>query len=134
MRGRVIGAIVALVLAGACETKRVREWRPSDHDQPEDEGQVPAAEPGSAEDPGDVATEMMFRSQCAPCHGADGSGRTPMAAQMPVRDLRASTLTEDEIVQVVTRGRARMPAFGQSLDPDAIRALAKAVLSMRPER
>ena len=48
-----------------------------------------------------------------------------------VADLRVSTLAEAEIIEVVTRGRRAMPAFGNVLDADSIRALAKKVLSLR---
>jgi mono/diheme cytochrome c family protein len=120
-----------LLLGGCSEGGEVREWKPSDHDHSGEEGQVPAGDEGSAAASGDVATDVVYRQNCAGCHAADGSGQTPMAAQMRVRDLRASTLSEEELIQVISKGRARMPAFGQSLDPEGIRALSKKILAMR---
>lgn len=128
---RVLLAALTLVL-GCSESGKIREWRASDHDQPEDPGQVAGGGGGeAAPEEGDVATEVLWRQQCARCHGRDGTGGTPMAANLPVANLRQSTLSEEEIVAVVTKGRRQMPGFGQELDADAIRALARKVLSLR---
>lgn len=135
--------LLTLALTGlACsEGGKIREWRPSDHDQPEDLGQV-EAEPGAERErrpagsggggnDGDAATEILWRQQCTRCHGRDGRGGPSTETRGPVADLRASTLEEAEIVQVVTTGRREMPAFGQELDAASIRALAAKVLSLR---
>ena len=54
-----------------------------------------------------------------------------MASRLPVANLRQSTLAGDDIVEVITRGRAKMPSFRTKLDHEAIRALADKVLSLR---
>jgi mono/diheme cytochrome c family protein len=145
--------LLALTLAGlACsESGKIREWRPSDHDQPEDLGQVegdaskapsgddasrsPSGDGAAAQGPqaaaGDAATEVLWRQQCMRCHGRDGRGGPSTETRGPVADLRASTLAEAEIVRVVTKGRREMPAFGPELDAESIRALAGKVLSLR---
>lgn len=133
---RTLCLTLALAALGCSESGKIREWRPSDHDQPEEQGQVEGAPPpeqqsAQAEPTGDVTTEMLWRQQCMRCHGRDGSGGTPMAQRLPVADLRQSTLAEAEIVKVVTKGRREMPAFGEELDAEAIQALAKKVLSLR---
>lgn len=132
---------VGLGVLSCSEGGKIREWRPSDHDQPEDLGQVEGGaspnerQPAAADDDeassGDAATEILWRQQCMRCHGRDGRGGPSTETRGPVADLRASTLEEAEIVQVVTKGRREMPAFGQELDAASIRALAAKVLSLR---
>jgi mono/diheme cytochrome c family protein len=124
-----------LVTAGCTDVGPIREWRASDHDQPEGAGQVEAqGAPAADDDPAaaqDVATEVLWRQQCARCHGRDGSGGMAMAANMPVPDLRRSAMTEAEVVEIVSKGRRQMPAFGQELEADAITALARKVVALR---
>ncbi len=134
-----LGTLLLLAGLGCSEGGKIREWRPSDHDQPEDLSQVegrpaPQGQPGGGgegEDTADASTEVLWRQQCMRCHGRDGRGGSSMATRGPVADLRASTLAEAEIIQVVTKGRREMPAFGQELDAESIQALAKKVLSLR---
>jgi len=54
-----------------------------------------------------------FKTKCAPCHGADGSGQTPVGKNLKVRDLRSAEvqkLTDAEITKVLTDGKGKMPA------------------------
>ena len=32
----------------------------------------------------------IFKTKCAPCHGADGSGQTPVGKNLKVKDLRSA--------------------------------------------
>jgi len=134
----LLGMFLLVAGLGCSEGGKIREWRPSDHDQPEDLGQVEGsaaqAQPaggGEGEDTTEASTEVLWRQQCMRCHGRDGRGGSSMATRGPVADLRASTLAEAEIIQVVTKGRREMPAFGQELDAESIQALARKVLSLR---
>ena len=54
-----------------------------------------------------------FKTKCAPCHGADGSGQTPVGKNLKVRDLRSAEvqkLSDAEITKVLTDGKGKMPA------------------------
>lgn len=54
----------------------------------------------------------IFKAKCTPCHGADGSGQTPVGKNLKVRDLRSPEvrkLTDAEITKVLTDGKGKMP-------------------------
>ena len=73
--------------------------------------------------------EETFRRMCAPCHGAGGRGDGPAAAAFnpPPSDFTnpegLSKLTDEEVAEIITRGRTSMPAFGAILDEGALPAL-----------
>ena len=54
-----------------------------------------------------------YKTKCAPCHGPDGSGQTPVGKNLKVRDLRSpevQKLTDAEITKVLADGKGKMPA------------------------
>jgi len=72
----------------------------------------------------------QYRKLCAPCHGATGRGDGPAAMAMTPKpgnftdsSLQAS-LTDEQLVKVITEGKPPMPAFGRQLSPSQIKALA----------
>lgn len=98
--GWLLGAAVAVGLAlGACS---------SDADEP------------SAPDPGTEALrpgQATFAASCASCHGTDGGG-----GQAPALADGAANgkLDRTRMVELVTSGRAAMPAFGERLSAQEI--------------
>jgi cytochrome c6 len=68
----------------------------------------------------------LFKSKCVMCHGEDGSGNTPSGKALKAKDLRSEETqkkSDAEIAEVITKGRNKMPAFGQKLKPDQIQQL-----------
>ena len=62
-----------------------------------------------------------FKSKCAPCHGVDGAGGTPMGKKLGVRDLRSPEVqkqTDAVLLGVIVKGKQKMPAYGGKM-PDA---------------
>ena len=54
----------------------------------------------------------IYKTKCTPCHGADGSGQTPVGKNLKVRDLRSPEvrkLSDAEITKVLTDGKGKMP-------------------------
>ena len=54
-----------------------------------------------------------YKTKCAPCHGPDGSGQTPVGKSLKVRDLRSpevQKLSDAEITRVLADGKGKMPA------------------------
>ncbi len=75
----------------------------------------------------DTPGGLVYREQCALCHGGDGS-----LGMNGAKDLGRSTLTRQEMIRIVTEGRAMMPPFGGVLRPDQIEAAVDHVLSLGP--
>lgn len=74
----------------------------------------------------DTPGGLVYREQCALCHGGDGG-----LGMNGAKDLSRSTLTRQEMVRIVTDGRAMMPPFGGVLRPDQIEAAVDHVLSLK---
>src|SRR5436305_13295437 len=54
-----------------------------------------------------------FKTKCAPCHGADGSGQTPAGKNLKVGDLRSAEvqkLSDAEITKVLSDGKGKVAA------------------------
>jgi len=67
--------------------------------------------------------EAMFKRKCVLCHGADGSGNTPLGKQLQAANLgskEVQKLTVTEMRKQVHDGRANMPAFGDQLSDEEI--------------
>ncbi len=74
-----------------------------------------------------------FSAKCAGCHGADGSGSSPMGQRMKVRDLRSPDVqkqTDAELTSIVTNGKPPMPGYGKSLAPAEIQQVVKYLRSI----
>lgn len=63
--------------------------------------------------------ESIFKQNCISCHGADLQGRVG-----PNLQKIGSTLTEEQIAEIVQKGKGGMPGFSKHLDQEQIDALA----------
>ncbi|MDW3178008.1 MAG: cytochrome c [Acidimicrobiia bacterium] len=83
-------------------------------------GVAHAGAQGATDDPAQVEAGMaVFESNCAGCHGADGTGTN---SGRPLTDV--ATQEPDRLVHIasVTDGKGNMPAFGGNLEADEIDA------------
>ena len=74
----------------------------------------------------DEAAEGTFKSSCAMCHAADGSGNTPVGKSMHIPDLHAAQVqkqSDAQLAEVISNGKNAMPPFKGNLNPDQIQAL-----------
>jgi len=77
----------------------------------------------------EVPIEETYRRQCAACHGQRGRGDGRMARRFkpPPADFQdpegVAKRTDEELIQVITEGRASMPAFEDVLSEDVVVAL-----------
>jgi mono/diheme cytochrome c family protein len=65
-----------------------------------------------------------FKSKCAACHGADGSGSTAVGKSMKIRDLASADVqkeTNAELTAIITNGKGGMPAYKDKLSGDQIK-------------
>ena len=68
----------------------------------------------------------LFKSNCALCHAQDGSGNSPSGKALKAKDLRlpeTQTKSDADIAEVISKGRNKMPSFGQKLKPEQIQQL-----------
>lgn len=81
----------------------------------------PPAGTGSKSD-----ARSLYVSNCARCHGADGSGQTELGRKYEVPDLteEGKKLSSARITRVITNGKSDMPGFGKKLTKKQIASLA----------
>ena len=68
----------------------------------------------------------LFKANCTLCHGADGSGNTTAGKAMKAKDLKSDDVqkqTDDQLTEVISKGRGKMPAFGSKFSADQIKSL-----------
>ena len=78
----------------------------------------------SADDP----AAATFGTNCATCHGANGSGDTAVGKSIHIPDLRSPAVQSQpdaQLAEIITHGKGAMPPFGSSLSKDDIDALVK---------
>jgi cytochrome c6 len=76
------------------------------------------------------AGETTFKSKCVLCHGADGTGNTPLGKQLQAADLHSPDVqkrTNAELHKVVHDGQTNMPAFADQLSDEEITQVIKYV-------
>ena len=80
------------------------------------------AEPSRAQSAG----EKLYKSKCVACHGADGKGDTPTGKKLGARDLGSTEVqsqSDAQLIELVTKGKGKMPAYGKTLKDDEIKDL-----------
>lgn len=81
----------------------------------------------------DEATEKLYKTKCAACHGPDGKGETAMGKANKLRDLGSADVqkqSDEELTTIITAGKNKMPAYGKSLSADQIKGLVGYVRSL----
>ena len=70
--------------------------------------------------------QKLYDTNCAKCHGPDGSGNTTVGKAVGAKDLRsaeAKKLTDAEIATQIEQGKNNMPPFGGTLNKAQIQSL-----------
>jgi mono/diheme cytochrome c family protein len=68
----------------------------------------------------------LYKTKCAMCHGADGSGKTPAGLKLKVRDLQSPEVqkqSDADLAAGIGKGKGKMPPFGKTLSEDQIKSL-----------
>lgn len=68
----------------------------------------------------------LYKMKCQACHGADGKGATPAGKSMGARDFASPEVakqTDEQLIEVITKGRNKMPPYGTSLKEPQIKEL-----------
>ena len=72
------------------------------------------------------APAKFFKTNCVLCHSANGSGENATGKAFHAKDLRSAEVqkqTDEELGEVITKGRGKMPAFGAKIKPDDVTKL-----------
>ena len=83
-----------------------------------------------------AATKATFRTKCAMCHGPDGAG-SEVGKSLNVPDLRSEAvqkLSNAELAEIISDGKAGMPPFKSSLSEAQIHTLVRYVRSLRQKK
>ncbi len=74
--------------------------------------------------------QKLYDTNCAKCHGPDGSGNTVVGKAVGAKDLasaEAKKLTDAEIHTQIDQGKGNMPPFGGTLNKAQIDSLVPIV-------
>ena len=93
------------------------------------------AQSGSA----DQNAAQTFSAVCAKCHGTDGKGGVPaMEGAAPPRNFCNAAFqasrTDEQLKQVIRKGKGGMPAFGDLFPEADLQALVHKIRSFDPAR
>jgi mono/diheme cytochrome c family protein len=73
-----------------------------------------------------AVNDALYKSKCALCHAADGSGNTAMGKKLAVRDLRSAAVqgqSDAQLSSIIAKGKGKMPGYEKSLSADQVREL-----------
>jgi cytochrome c6 len=73
-----------------------------------------------------TAQEDLYKSKCAACHGADGTGNTAVGKSMKIRDFHSTDVqkqTDAQLTEIITTGKGAMPSYKGKLTDDQIKQL-----------
>jgi cytochrome c6 len=65
----------------------------------------------------------LYKTNCALCHSANGSGDGPSGKALHAKDLRSEEVqkqSDEALSEVITKGKGKMPAFGAKIKPDDV--------------
>lgn len=72
-----------------------------------------------------------FKAKCAMCHGPDGKKEMPAMGVKPLTSPEAQKLSLAEVVNVITNGKGKMPAYKGKLTDEQIKAVAEFVKTLK---
>ncbi len=79
-------------------------------------------------------TNVLFKTNCASCHGKDGRARTFKAKFNHARDLTdpkwQAAITDEHMYESILHGKEKMPAFGKKLSENEVAALVTYVRAL----
>ena len=87
---------------------------------------------GAAVAPADAAA--TYKSKCASCHGANGSGQTAAGKAMKLRDLRSAEVraqSDDQLYAIIAKGKGKMPGYEKPLGAETCKALAAYIKQLK---
>ena len=74
-----------------------------------------------------------YKSKCAACHGADGTGSS-MGTKMGAHDFTSAAvqgMSDAQLTDAITNGKNKMPKYGTSLKPEDIKGLVAYIRTLK---
>lgn len=74
----------------------------------------------------------LFKSKCAGCHSADGTG-SAMGKKMGAHDFTSADvqgMTDAQLADIITNGKNKMPKY-PSLSPDEVKGLVAYIRTLK---
>jgi mono/diheme cytochrome c family protein len=74
--------------------------------------------------------EKLYKAKCAGCHAADGSANTKAGKNTGAHDFRSPDTekeTDASLIEIVTKGKKKMPKFEEKLKQKEIKELVEYV-------
>jgi mono/diheme cytochrome c family protein len=74
----------------------------------------------------------LFKSKCAACHGADGTGSS-MGKKMGAHDFTSADvqkMSDAELTDIITNGKNKMPKYA-SLKPEDVKGLVAYIRTLK---
>jgi mono/diheme cytochrome c family protein len=74
----------------------------------------------------------LFKSKCAACHGADGTGSS-MGKKMGAHDFTSADvqkMSDAELADIITKGKNKMPKYA-SLTPEDVKGLVAFIRTLK---
>lgn len=81
--------------------------------------------------------EKTYKSKCAVCHAADGSGDTPAGKKTGARDFaspEAKAMSDEEMAAITAKGKGKMPGYAKSLKEEQIKELVSYIRELVKKR
>ena len=78
-----------------------------------------------------------YKAKCAPCHGADGTGNTPVGKSLHVKSLASDEvqkLSDADLTTILHDGKNKMPAFKDKLTDAEIKDMVQYIRSFAPKK
>ena len=74
----------------------------------------------------------LFKSKCAACHGADGTG-SAMGKKMGAHDFTAAevqSMSDAQLTDIITNGKNKMPKY-PTLKPEEVKGLVAYIRTLK---
>ena len=87
---------------------------------------------GTSAAPADAAA--TYKSKCASCHGANGSGQTAAGKALKLKDLRSAevrAMSDEQLLDIISKGKGKMPGYEKSLGAATCKALVAYVKQLK---
>jgi len=130
--------LAALTACDGADGGEKREWTAADHDQPAS-NQAPqvSARSSAGHAPGaDMSLiDLAWRRNCEKCHGPRGRGDGPEGPMVKAPDLTRAEwqakVTDDEMAELIRKGKNKMPGFEAALPAQVIDGLVRRIRAAR---